>query len=156
MGIEIERKFLVQGEPWHEAEPGTLFLQGYVSTDPDRSLRVRLAGNQAWITLKSRSVAGVRPEYEYEIPAQDAQELLTQMCLQPLIEKTRYRIPHADVTWEIDVFHGIHQGLVVAEVELPSVHHPLTLPSWVGQEVTGDFRYSNSRLIEDPDAWKKV
>ncbi len=157
MGVEIERKFLVIGHPWRKhAESSSEYRQGYISTDPDRVVRIRLAGEQAFVTLKSRPVDGVRPEFEYPIPTDDARELLRTMCPPPHIHKTRHRIPHEGLTWEVDVFHGIHEGLVVAEVELVDLRQPVKLPSWAGKEVTGDPRYSNSCLTRDPDAWKQT
>ena len=153
MAVEIERKFLVQDDAWRVAAAGTLLRQGYLSTDRDRVVRVRLAGEQGTLTIKSRTVGLVRPEYEYGIPAADARELL-DLCLQPLIEKIRYRILHGGHVWEVDEFLGANAGLVVAECELDSPDEPLELPGWVGREVTGDPRYGNSNLIAHPfTAW---
>lgn len=150
MGTEIERKFLVTGEGWREGAVGVHIWQGYLSTTPERTVRVRLKGTRAFLTIKGLSVGARRAEYEYEIPVADAQELLSTLCEQPTIDKVRYTLPHEGHTWEVDVFAGENAGLVVAEVELTHEDEAPILPPWVGQEVTDDPRYSNARLIAHP------
>ncbi|GAB4250605.1 MAG: CYTH domain-containing protein [Candidatus Methylacidiphilales bacterium] len=145
MGVEIERKFLVKGRPWEGVE-GIPMAQAYLSRDPDRIVRIRLAGDRAWITIKGQSHGPARPEFEYAIPPDDARQILENLALPGRIEKIRYRLPYARHLWEIDVFTGALTGLVIAEVELNSTEEPVHLPPWIGQEVTDDPAYSNSAL----------
>jgi adenylate cyclase len=149
MGQEIERKFLVTGDGWREGAEGTLYRQGYLAKDADRTVRVRVAGAKAYLTIKGRSKGASRAEYEYEIPMQDAEELL-DLCEGPLVEKTRHKIQHAGHTWEVDVFHGDNEGLVMAEVELEREDAHVEMPGWAGKEVSGDPRYYNSSLSQKP------
>jgi adenylate cyclase len=149
MGVEIERKFLVIGKPWQAIE-GTYYRQGYLTTDPERTVRVRIAGTEGFLTIKGASQGASRSEFEYAIPLDEAEQMLKQLCPQPQIEKTRYRIEHAGHTWEVDVFDGVNAGLVITEVELGSVDEKVELPAWVGQEVTGDERYYNAYLTRHP------
>ena len=150
MGIEIERKFLLKNDAWRKGAQGTLFRQGYLSTDPQRTLRVRLEGEQGRLTIKGPTTGISRAEYEYPIPAAEAAEMLDSLCLQPLIEKTRYRIEHAGRIWEVDEFHGLNEGLILAEVELAASAEELHLPDWVGAEVSEDPRYFNANLVHSP------
>lgn len=155
MSIEIERKFLVKTEAWRTAGPSQLIRQGYLNKDPDRTVRMRVAGAEAFITIKGRTVGASKSEFEYPVPLQDAEELL-RLCLPSLIEKTRFQIQYAGHEWEVDEFHGDNQGLVVAEVELEEENEPLILPDWVGPEVTHDPRYFNSSLSEKPHSrWSR-
>lgn len=149
MGSEIERKFLVRGSGWKREAIGQPYRQGYLSTDPLRTVRVRIVGEQAYLTIKGQGEGLVRPEFEYPIPLNDALQLLG-MCLWPLIEKTRYRVEHGTHLWEIDEFAGENSGLVVAEVELQSPDEAIAFPEWVGEEVTGDPRYLNANLGKKP------
>jgi CYTH domain-containing protein len=149
MGIEIERKFLVRDTGIVDGLDGVAYRQGYLSTDPDRTVRVRRAGDHGYITVKGRSHGAARAEFEYEIPPADADAMLLQ-CLEPVIDKVRYRIEHAGRVWEIDVFAGANAGLVVAEVELSEEDADVDLPGWVGAEVTGDPRYFNANLVARP------
>lgn len=149
MGIEIERKFLVIGNAWKAKGTGVPYRQGYLSTDKDCVVRVRTMGNRAALTVKGASVGLRRLEFEYEIPFEDAEHLL-DMCKGPLIEKTRYRIEAGSLTWEVDEFHGLNQGLVIAECELETEEQAVEKPEWVGEEVTGDPRYYNSHLVQEP------
>ena len=149
MGVEIERKFLVPDVGFLAGVEGVPYRQGYLSTDADRTVRVRRAGAHAYVTIKGRSHGATRAEFEYEIPLDDADALL-ELCLAPIIEKVRHRVPHAGLVWEVDVFGGVNEGLVVAEVELPSEETVVDLPAWVGDEVTGDPRYYNANLIAHP------
>lgn len=149
VATEIERKFLVRDRRFLDGDRGVPFRQGYLSRDPDRTVRVRVAGDEGFLTIKGRPRGAARPEFEFQIPVDDAQELLG-LCAGSLIEKTRHRIDHAGLTWDVDVFRGANEGLVIAEVELPSEDHAVDLPEWVGEEVTGDVRFYNSRLVERP------
>ncbi len=150
MGIEIERKFLLKNADWRQGALGTVFRQGYLSTDPERTVRVRLEGERGRLTIKGKSTGISRAEYEYEIPPAEATELLETLCLRPLIEKTRYRVEHAGRVWEIDEFQGVNAGLLIAEVELESATAEFDLPAWIGQEVSDDPRYFNASLVEHP------
>ena len=155
MGIEIERKFLVANDAWRGQGRPTLMRQGYLVADQVRTVRVRIEGERAVITIKSKSEGASRGEWEYEIPVPDAAELLERLCEQPLVEKVRHRIEHAGHTWEVDEFQGENAGLVVAEIELGSEDEAFETPDWIGREVTGDPRYYNSSLIRLPySKWK--
>lgn len=148
MAIEIERKFLVVGDAWREA-PAVFFSQGYLNLNKARTVRIRLAGEEAFLTIKGASVGASRMEFEYPIPVADARELLT-MCEQPLIEKNRRKILCDGFVWEVDEFLGDNLGLVIAEIELPAEDTIFTRPAWVGEEVTEDARYFNSNLSRSP------
>ncbi|MBC7923011.1 MAG: CYTH domain-containing protein [Ferruginibacter sp.] len=152
MGLEIERKFLVKDASWKGEAAGVSYRQGYLSRHRDRTVRVRTAGEQAYLTIKGRSRGAVRSEYEYGIPYGEALELLTELCEKPLIEKVRYRITYQGVVWEVDEFGGENRGLVVAEVELATEEQAIPLPPWVGAEVTTEAKYYNSSLIRNPYA----
>ncbi len=152
MGIEIERKFLLKNDHWRAGARGVEFRQGYLSTTPERTVRVRLEGTLGKLTIKGKSSGISRAEYEYEIPAAEAGELLDSLCLRPLIEKTRYRVEHAGRVWEVDEFHGANAGLILAEVELETAEAVLELPEWIGQEVSDDPRYFNANLVQHPYA----
>ncbi len=150
MAKEIERKFLVSGTGWQAGATGfTDIAQGYLSADPDRTVRVRVRDGRGYLTVKSRNCGAVRGEWEYEIPAADARELLG-LCTGRVIRKRRYTVPCAGRVWEVDVFGGCHEGLVLAEVELESADAPVELPPFVGEEVTTDPRYYNSVLSGAP------
>jgi CYTH domain-containing protein len=152
MAEEIERKFLVTGDGWRAAT-GSVFRQGYLSTVRERTVRIRLVGDRGFLTVKGVTVGATRAEFEYPIPADDAAELL-DLCEQPIIHKTRHAVEHDGLTWEVDEFHGVNEGLVVAEVELESEEQQIALPDWVGDEVTDDPRYFNANLIAHPfSAW---
>ncbi len=150
MGLEIERKFLVTGTSWRTLAPGVLTRQGFLSTDVERTVRVRIAADEGFLTVKGRSRGISRAEFEYAIPVEDAAAMLDGLCEKPLIEKTRYRVPFGAHTWEVDEFHGANAGLVVAEVELGSADEELSLPPWVGREVSGEARYYNANLVKQP------
>jgi adenylate cyclase len=149
MGTEIERKFLVVGDDWRAVASGTDYVQGYLSRDVARIVRVRRAGPAAYLTIKGIPEGARRPEFEYPIPLSDAQQLMN-LCLPPLVEKTRYVIKYGGKRWEVDEFHGDNRGLILAEIELPSEDEPIDIPPWIGQEVSGDPRYFNSYLSEHP------
>jgi adenylate cyclase len=148
MGVEIERKFLVQGDGWRTSA-GVLYCQGYLNRDKNRTVRVRIAGDAAFITIKGVSVGATRAEFEYAIPLADARGLL-DLCDGPLVEKTRHLIRVGDTLWEVDEFAGDNAGLVVAEVELTAEDQPFARPDWLGAEVTHDARYFNSNLASYP------
>ncbi len=150
MGTEIERKFLVTNDLWRVGAKGTLYRQGYLSTAADRNVRVRIIGDQGFLTVKGRADGITRLEFEYEIPLADATGMLDDLCLKPLIEKTRTKIDYRGATWEVDDFAGDNAGLVVAEVELASEDQRVELPPWIGEEVSEDPRYFNSSLVAKP------
>jgi len=149
MGVEIERKFLVVGDGWRGAGSAVRITQGYLCVDPDRTVRVRVAGDGGSLTVKGRPRGLVRPEFEYAVPVAEAEEMLA-LCGGFLVEKTRTRVPLGDVTWEVDEFAGDNAGLVVAECELARVDQEIARPDWLGEEVTGDPRYGNSNLAREP------
>ncbi|WP_303905009.1 CYTH domain-containing protein [Thiohalomonas denitrificans] len=151
MGTEIERKFRVRYDTWREqADAGTRFRQGYLVGSAKVSVRVRIEGQKANLNIKSATLRVTRSEYEYAIPRGEAEEMLDQLCEKPLIEKTRYRLTFAGVLWEVDVFAGDNEGLVVAEVELPSEDATFEVPPWAGEEVSHDKRYYNVCLVKHP------
>ncbi|REJ88182.1 MAG: CYTH domain-containing protein [Planctomycetota bacterium] len=149
MPLEIERKFLVRGTDWRQAE-GTPYRQGYLNTAKERTVRVRTAGNIACLTIKGETEGASRAEYEYPVPFEDAEKMLDSLCERPLIEKTRHRVEHEGLIWEVDEFGGENAGLVIAEVELESEDQDFARPSWVGDEVTDDPRYFNANLVSHP------
>ena len=155
MGREIERKFLVKGG-FEKAALGCVHVvQGYLSSDPQRIVRVRLKGEKGYLTVKGPGALN-RFEWEKEISADEAEALLT-LAEPGIVDKTRYLVPAGDGrhTWEVDVFHGDNEGLVVAEIELSSEDDPFDRPDWLGEEVTGDPRYYNSSLRAHPyPEWK--
>ena len=150
MGKEIERKFLVRGDSWRAGAHGKRYRQGYLSTVKERTVRVRVAGDQGYVTIKGITIGDTRPEYEYEIPLADANEMIDKLCERPFIEKTRYRIPQGEVVFEVDEFEGVNHGLIVAEVELKSEDQKFDKPGWLGDEVSGDPRYFNANLVAKP------
>jgi CYTH domain-containing protein len=150
MGLEIERKFLVRGDAWRAGAAGVTYRQGYLSTVKERTVRLRTVGERGFLTIKGITVGATRSEYEYDIPVEDARQMLDDLCEQPLIEKRRYLVAAAGHDWEIDEFGGENAGLIVAEVELASEDEDVVLPSWAGEEVTGDPRYYNANLIAHP------
>ena len=150
MNVEIERRFLVAGDGWRGGADGTRLVQGYLAADAERSVRVRLTPDRAWLTVKGRTVGSARPEFEYPIPRADAEALL-DLCL-GTVEKTRHRVAAgaAGLVWEIDEFAGANAGLVLAEIELRRADQDFPRPDWLGDEVTGDPRYANARLALAP------
>ena len=149
MGKEIERKFLVDGDAWRESE-GTLYRQGYLSTVKERTVRIRVAGDKAMITIKGVTQGATRSEYEYGIPLGDAEEMLDTLCEKPLVEKRRHKVEAEGLTWEVDEFLGDNAGLILAEVELEDEQQKFERPSWIGREVTDDVRYFNANLVRHP------
>ena len=150
MGIEIEKKFLLTGSAWKELTTGTAYRQGYLSSQKERTVRVRIINDTGFLTIKGPSVGATRMEYEYNIPIEDAKNLLDQLCEKPIIEKKRYKIEFGGFIWEVDEFFGENEGLIVAEIELESEDQEFEKPEWVGEEVTADPRYYNSNLIKEP------
>jgi adenylate cyclase len=150
VGIEIERKFLVDQASWTPgAEPGVEMRQGYIASSDRAVVRIRVEGARAVLTIKGRTTGVSRPEYEYEIPVDDAEQMLATLA-GALVEKVRYRIPLDKHVWEVDVFGGANAGLVVAEIELSSPDEPFARPAWIGAEVSHDPRYRNSALAQVP------
>ena len=157
MAKEIERKFLVKNESFKLFSTGVIYRQGYLNRDKARTVRVRVAGELAFITIKGLTNGMERMEFEYPIPITDANEMLETLCVKPLIEKLRYKLKCDGHLWEVDEFIGDNEGLTVAEVELKSADEHVFIPDWVGQEVTGDLMYFNSNLVINPfKNWGKV
>ncbi len=151
MAQEIERKFLVKGDFTGYATDSARIIQGYLSSVPGRTVRVRVRDEQGFITIKGRPSPGSisRFEWEKEIPADEA-HILLKLCGRDVIDKTRFLVPAGGHTYEVDVFHGANEGLVVAEIELCAEDEEFIRPDWLGEEVTGDARYYNSMLIKNP------
>lgn len=159
MAREIERKFLVTGADWRSGARGVPYRQGYLSAGADAlcTVRARIAGEQAFLTVKGRATGVVRDEYEYPIPVADAEELLERLCAGGRVEKIRSRVPFKGRVWEVDEFTGENAPLVVAEVELDSIDAEVSLPPWVGREVTDDPRYTNAALARLPySRWRQL
>lgn len=155
---EIERKFLVQDDSWRDrARDPMRIRQGYIIGSAKASVRIRIGGERAWLNLKTATVGVSRAEFDYEIPASEAEQIIDTLCVRPLIEKTRYFVEHAGHCWEVDVFEGENAGLVVAEIELGSENEPFELPAWAGEEVSQDRRYYNASLVQLPySRWKRL
>ncbi|MDN3518625.1 CYTH domain-containing protein [Aquisalimonas lutea] len=151
MAAEIERKFLVNGDAWRaDVDRSMVVRQGYFGGTERASIRVRVSDDRAWLNIKSATLGISRQEYEYEIPLDDAEEMLAGLCQGPLIEKTRHYVRYAGHLWEIDEFFGDNAGLVVAELELSDADEPFQSPGWLGAEVSDDPRYYNVRLAQHP------
>jgi len=148
--MEIERKFLVSGSSWRKSAVGVNFRQGYLPTDDSCVVRVRTMGPEAVLTIKGRTRGISRQEFEYKIPREDAEQVLDSLCERPLVEKIRYQVEHEGFCWEIDVFKGENQGLIIAEIELEYENQTFPLPEWVGNEVSDDPRYFNVNLVKNP------
>lgn len=156
MAIEIEHKFLLASEKWrNHIDHSAPMRQGYLTSNSNSSVRVRISGEKAWLNIKSATSGNQRHEYEYEIPVHDADEIIGVLCRKPLIEKTRHYVYHENHTWEIDEFSGENEGLIVAEIELSRQNEEFTIPDWIGKEVTDDLRYYNNQLSQHPyNTWK--
>ncbi len=151
MATEIERKFLLLNEDWQEYTKSELHIvQGYLATNESSSTRIRIQNDKANINIKSATLGITRTEFEYSIPVDDARLMLDNLCINPVIEKTRFTVEHMNHTWEIDVFSGENEGLIVAEIELSSPDEVFEKPSWVGKEVSNDARYYNACLVNNP------
>jgi adenylate cyclase len=155
MALEIERKFLLRSDEWRSQIATRLLLrQGYLSSGSRSSIRARIAGEQAWLTLKANRSGMSRLEYEYPIPRRDADEILEALCEGPLIEKYRHELRVGAHVWEIDEFLGDNVGLIVAEIELDDESEAFERPTWLGMEVTHDERYYNFNLAKRPfNSW---
>ena len=149
MGIEIERKFLVRNDDWRALGVPIHYEQGYLVADGERTIRVRIAGKKGFLTIKGKSQGISRKEYEYQVPVDEALEIL-ELCSFPVIRKYRTRVLYKGKIWEVDEFEGENKGLIMAEIELKSEDETFSVPPWIGQEVTGDIRYYNSRLALNP------
>lgn len=150
MALEIERKFLIDAEKLSELHltGGEKISQGYLSTEIEKTVRVRIKKNRGFLAVKTKNIGIVRREFEYEIPLADAEELL-KLCGKNVLNKIRYKIEFENHIWEVDIFEGRHAGLILAEVEINSADELVKIPSWVGEEVSGDSRYYNVNLIFD-------
>lgn len=149
MGMEIERKFLLSNDDWRTLGVPIHYAQGYLVADGERTVRVRIAGTEGFLTIKGKSKGFSRKEFEYKVPVDEALEMLG-LCISPTIEKYRTKIGYEGKVWEIDEFRGENKGLIVAEIELNSEDETFAVPPWIGQEVTGDIRYFNSSLVKNP------
>ena len=146
MGMEIEHKYLVTGDSYRwEAYQKCEIQQGFLSRDPERTVRMRIRDDKAFITIKGKGKGAAHPEFEYDVPVVEAEQMMA-LCEPPVIVKTRFLVMHEGNRWEVDEFHGDLQGLVIAELEVPSEDYTFSLPPFVGLEVTGDPRYYNSQL----------
>ncbi len=153
MAREIERKFLLSHDGWRRHVARSVEMrQGYMSSSPEASVRVRIAGPDAYLNFKSATLGVSRHEFEYPIPRGDAEEMLALFCGERCLDKTRHYVPLAGHVWEIDEFHGANAGLIVAEIELETEHEQFERPDWVGMEVSSDRRYYNVCLIDHPYA----
>lgn len=151
MAREIERKFHVRGEGWKEAATGSIrYVQGYLANGEAASVRIRSDGRRAWLNIKSATLDIERIEYEYPVPLADGEDMLERLCEGALVEKRRWFVPWDDRIWEIDVFEGENEGLVVAELELASVDEAFSRPPWIGREVSDDPRFYNVYLARHP------
>jgi adenylate cyclase len=150
VAMEIERKFLVKDDSWRAEATAERMRQGYLCSVEDRAVRARIIGDRAFLTIKGAKNGISRFEYEYEIPPEDAAEILDRLCERPLIEKTRHRLTVNGLEWVVDVFEGDNAGLVVAEVELEDEAQTIEMPAWAGEEVTDDPRYLNVNLAKRP------
>lgn len=158
MAIEIERRFLVVGDSWRDGRSGSFIRQGYlVRAGGTAVVRVRRLAGTAFITVKSRADGPSRLEFEYEVPVEDADEMLAKLCHHPIIEKTRFARFINGTSWVIDEYHGLNDGLVVAEAELSDPRAAIVLPPWVGRELTDDVRFGNSHLAFNPiGTWQAI
>lgn len=150
MGKEIERKFLVKDDSFKNLTQGSKYRQGYLNSMKERVVRVRTIDDKGFLTVKGITTGATRVEYEYEIPVKDADAMLDDLCEKPLIEKNRYKIGFESFIWEVDEFFGENQGLIVAEIELEREDQHFEKPDWISEEVTGNPKYFNSNLIQNP------
>lgn len=156
MGCEIERKFLVTGSEYKKCIKPVFCRQGYLTADVERTVRIRIEDDKAYITIKGKNINLTRLEYQYEIPLMDGQEMLNKLCKNVLVEKYRYNISYEGKLWEVDEFIGENQGLIIAEIELEFEDEKFEKPTWVGEEVSFDKKYSNSNLYSIPyKKWRK-
>ena len=149
MGLEIERRYRVNGDAWRTLAEGVRYRQGYLSVEAERTVRVRVVGSKAWLTIKGMITHATRHEFEYGIPLADALTMMDELCPM-VVDKLRYRIQWHGHVWEVDEFFGENAGLVLAEIELPSESTPYAIPDWIGEEVTEDSRFTNAYLSQTP------
>jgi adenylate cyclase len=149
MALEIERKFLVDPQKWKPTDQGTIIIQAYLGLNPYPTVRIRIAGEKAFLTIKGRSQTISRPEFEYEVPLKEAYGMLKLAISNP-VKKTRYKVNHLDSHWEVDVFSGKNKGLIIAEIELESEDQEFPKPDWLLEEVSHDGRFYNSYLSTCP------
>ena len=156
MAIEIEHKFLMANDNWRPLIYKSINIQqGYLTSAPTSSIRVRISGENAWLNIKSATIGNQRLEFEYKIPLSDAKEMIAKLCKGPLVTKIRHFVKHDGHTWEIDEFSGENEGLTVAEIELSKPDEDFSIPDWIGKEVTGDLKYYNNNLAHQPyKTWK--
>lgn len=150
MAVEIERKFLVDVHNLPQLVNGKVIKQAYIKTQDNTVVRVRIKGDKGYLTIKGENKGMVRSEFEYEIPLNDANEMINTLCARPVISKIRYELKIDAHIWEVDIFEEENKGLVIAEIELPSEDEKISLPYWIKEEVTSDSRYYNSNLISNP------
>lgn len=151
MGVEIERKFLVINDKWHERILSeSRIKQGYIANQKHVTVRVRVARDSAWLNIKGATSGIRRAEFEYPVPLEDAESMLQQVVQQPYISKTRYKVKCGNHIWDLDLFDDENRGLVMAEVELEDETEPFEMPEWAGEEVSGDPRYYNASLVKNP------
>jgi adenylate cyclase len=156
MGQEIEKKFLIKNDTWRGLASGKDYCQGYLSDEKGRTVRIRTIGERGILTIKGPSIGSARLEFEYDIPIDDAREMLDKLCNKPLIEKRRHKIPHQGFIWEVDEFEGENKGLIFAEIELEHEEQSFDIPEFIGDEVTGDPKYYNANLVQFPySKWGK-
>ncbi|ANE50745.1 CYTH domain-containing protein [Flavisolibacter tropicus] len=156
MGVEIERKYLVNKVRWEQSGKGRrrFYRQGYILSDPIKTVRVRLSDTEAFLTIKGQTIGAIRLEYEYSIPKEEAKELLDNFC-SSIIAKYRYEVQYGDKLWEVDEFLEDNEGLMVAEIELVNEQETFPLPDWVEREVTDEPKYYNANLAVHPyKSWK--
>ena len=150
MGIEIERKFLIKSDEWKSLGKRKFYQQGYLLVDKNRTIRIRTVEEKGFITIKGSGRGISRSEFEYQIPVEEARIILETLCEKPLIKKYRTKIKLNNLVWEVDEFIDENYGLVIAEVELENENQKIDIPSWIGDEVTGEIKYYNSMLIKNP------
>ncbi len=151
MATEIEHKFLIINHDWRkDADEGITMVQGYMGSNEKSSIRIRINGDSANLNIKSKTIGIQRSEFDYPLPVDEAKEILESLCDRPFIEKTRFHVMHDEHEWEIDVFAGVNEGLIVAELELNSVDEQFTRPDWLGEDVSEDPRYYNICLVTHP------
>lgn len=157
MALEVEHKFLLANDDWRPlVERSVHYKQGYLSSSPTSSVRVRISDSHAWLNIKSATIGTHRQEFEYEIPLADADSILETLCHKPLVEKMRHFVHYEHHLWEIDEFTGDNAGLIVAEIELSQIGESFAKPAWIGEEVTEDLRYYNNNLTRYPyKDWEK-
>lgn len=152
---ETEYKFLVISDEWRKDASGIFYRQGYLSTEKNATVRVRLEGDKGKLTIKGEKRGPTGKEFEYDIPYNDAVYILENLSIKPLIDKKRYKVEHDSFVWDVDEFYGENEGLILAEIELENADQKFSKPEWIGKDVTSDYRYKNSSLVKNPfKNWK--